>query len=78
MTEQEKEILQWTGELWNKFIQLPIMHPDDQNEFRFHLHAIQNIVYAREGVRSVEPVKGPRETVEVPADIGSTRTSTGK
>lgn len=78
MTEQEIKVLQLTGETWNAFTKLPIIHPDDMNDIRYHIHAIQNIIYAREGLRSIEPVKGPRETVEVPTDIGSTRTSTGK
>jgi hypothetical protein len=58
MTDQEKEILRITGDLWNKFTRLPVMHPDDQDDVRFHIHAIQNIIYSREGMRSVEKENG--------------------
>lgn len=52
MTKKEKEVLDLSAELWNKFLQLDEIHPDDVPEFRFHIHALQNIVFAREGLRS--------------------------
>lgn len=51
MTPEEREILHDAGELWNKFILLPPEHPDDQNDVRFHVHAIQNIILARSAMR---------------------------
>lgn len=54
MTKQEKDILNLTGELWNKFLALPVMHDDDVPDVRHHIHAIQNIIYARDGMRSID------------------------
>ena len=56
MTDQEIKVLDVSADLWNEFLKLPSMHPDDQNEFRLNLHALQNIIYAREGLRSVPVV----------------------
>lgn len=38
----------------NEFLKLPVMHEDDNNEFRYSIHALQNIILAREGVRYLE------------------------
>jgi hypothetical protein len=53
MTGQENKVLALTKEAWNEFLRLPEMHADDVNEFRYHIHAIQNIILAREGLRSL-------------------------
>lgn len=50
MTEQEKEIIKATADLWNSFIKLPVIHPDDNNDFRFHLHALQNMIFSRSAI----------------------------
>lgn len=51
MTDQENKVLDLSAQLWNEFVKLPVMHADDNNDFRFHIHALQNMIYAREGVR---------------------------
>lgn len=51
MTEEEKEIMELTKEIWNKFLKLPVEHSADASELNFHIHAIQNIVLSRVGLR---------------------------
>lgn len=43
--EQEKALVA-SVELWNLFMEIPESdkHPDDTNDFRFHIHALQNIL----------------------------------
>ena len=43
----EEACLQCLTKAWNKFIGLPVLHPDDQREFKHAIHAAQNIVMAR-------------------------------
>ena len=57
MTPQEIKVLDRTKEAWAEFLSLPEEHPDDQNEFRFHIHALQNIILAREGMRKLKEIK---------------------
>lgn len=57
LSEKEKEVLRLSGELWNQFIELPTIHPDDNNDVRFHIHAIQNIVFARPAFESQKEEK---------------------
>ena len=47
MTPQENKVLDISADLWNEFVKLPMLHKDDNNEFRFHIHAIQNMIMAR-------------------------------
>jgi len=56
MTDQELKVLALTKEAWNEFIQLSVQHQDDHNDFRFHIHALQNMILAREGVRKIMEV----------------------
>lgn len=46
MKAQEK-VLDKLVEAWDSFIDLPIeeKHPDDTNDFRFHIHALQDRMY---------------------------------
>lgn len=53
MTEQENKVIGLTRDIWNKFLELPVQSQDDTQEFRFHIHALQNIILAREGVRKL-------------------------
>lgn len=57
MTPQELKVIEQTKEAWNAFIELPVQHQDDYNDFRFHIHALQNIILAREGVRKLREDK---------------------
>ena len=50
-TDEELEVLAKTSEVLNSFTELPSMHPDDLNDFRFHINALQNIILARAGQR---------------------------
>lgn len=47
----EKQILEITAELWNKYLELPDRSKDDDTEFRHCLHNLQNQIYARAGIR---------------------------
>jgi hypothetical protein len=68
MTDKEQKVLDLTAEAWNSFLQLPEYNEDDVADFRFHIHAIQNMVLAREGVRAtlrkgLNDNKPPEQTV---------------
>lgn len=51
LTQEEKEILELTAELWNKFLQLPINHPMERDEIAMKIHDIQRMIIARPGFR---------------------------
>jgi hypothetical protein len=57
MTTPELKTISAISEVWNAFLQLPMIHPDDQNEFRFHIHALQNMILAREGIRVLSSIE---------------------
>lgn len=57
MTEAEIEVVDLLGEVATKFFSLSEEHPSDKNEFTLAIHAAQNIVYAREGLRSYRSLK---------------------
>ena len=44
MTEEKKieEILKLTADIWNKYLELEIEHPDEVNEFATCVHNIQD------------------------------------
>ena len=44
----QKKCLEITSDLWNKWLEINDVekHPDDNNDFRFHIHALQNILFA--------------------------------
>lgn len=47
--EKQKQVLNITAELWNKYLEIPKedKHQDDDNDFRHHLHALQNILFTQ-------------------------------
>ena len=47
--KKQEIALEKTAELWNAFMNIPLteMHLDDTNDFRHHLHALQNILYTQ-------------------------------
>lgn len=57
-TDEELEVLAKTSDVANSFNELPSMHPDDLNDFRFHVNALQNIVLARAGQRAYNSQTG--------------------
>ena len=46
-TEKEKEVLNLTATMWNQFIELENNQPDDINDFRYHIHSLQRLVYTK-------------------------------
>lgn len=54
MTEAEMSILNLLGTAYSEFQTLPAEHPDDLKEFALAIHMAQNIVLAREGLRSMK------------------------
>lgn len=51
LTQEEKEILELTAELWNKFLQLPIYHLMEQSEMKYKIYDIQRMIISRPGFR---------------------------
>lgn len=47
MTPAERAVLARLIEAWNAFIELPIEHGDDVNDFRYGLHVLERQVLAR-------------------------------
>lgn len=48
LTDDETLVLKSLIDTWNKFVlRLPIEHPDDTDEFRHHIHALQMMIMAR-------------------------------
>lgn len=71
MPLDEVMLITMLGDVWNVFqeivnsndIQTPTglsnsWHPDDVRDFRYHLHAMQNIVASRVGYRELNEIKG--------------------
>ena len=54
LTDQEAKVAQMLGEAWNEYLKLPVEHPMGQKEFCSAIHACQNIVLARCGVRALK------------------------
>ena len=60
ITEQEHKVIEISADLWNEFRLLPELHADDTRDFRFHIHAIQNIILSRSAYREIHPeIKQP-------------------
>lgn len=47
LTNEEEEIVNLIGEVWNKFLKLPKEHPSEQFEFRHDIHHLQHRIMAR-------------------------------
>jgi hypothetical protein len=52
ITPEEEAVMAALGDAYNKFIELPVQHHADNAEFVHAIHAAQNIVLARVGLRS--------------------------
>ena len=52
MTEEEKRVLKLLGQAYNEFRQLEVIHHADVSEFVLAIHAAQNIILARAGLRA--------------------------
>lgn len=65
MTTIELQAIEAIKEAWSTYLQLQEMHPDDQNDFRFHIHALQNIILAREGQRVLSGIELSAATTQL-------------
>lgn len=54
MTPDEKAIARKLGECMREMSQLPVLHECDQEDFAFAIHAAQNIILARDGLREMQ------------------------
>lgn len=52
MTPEEEKALRLLAEAWNVFVTLPEMHHMDRHEFAHAIHAAQNIILSRVGLRA--------------------------
>lgn len=53
LTMSEQSVLELLTRAWSEFLGLPRIHPDDQSEFRFAIHAAQNIILSRPALRQL-------------------------
>ena len=51
MTDDENAVLGALITAWNEFIKLPRLHSEEQDEFRFHIHALQHMLMCRPELR---------------------------
>lgn len=47
LTLNERTVLDILAQAWNQFVELPVIHPQDQVEFMQAIHRAQNIVMSR-------------------------------
>jgi hypothetical protein len=52
MNEAEINLLELSADLWNGFLSLEKYHPNDDQEFCFHIHSLQRIIMSREAIRN--------------------------
>ena len=64
LTDQEAKVAQMLGEAWNEYLKLPVEHPMGQEEFCSAIHACQNIVLARCGVRALKSTQSVSLEIE--------------
>lgn len=51
LTKKEIELCEKAGQISFDFRDLPAQHTSDVIDINFHVHAIQNIIFQREGYR---------------------------
>jgi hypothetical protein len=68
----EDKTLGCLADAWNQFQAVENKHPDDLNDFRFHIHALQNLLYAHKYKQEV-PESG---MYEAPKTFGKPTTDT--
>ena len=56
LTKEETEVLKMSADLWNAYLNLPVQHLDDTDEFRRFMHSLQHLVMIREARRN-NPVR---------------------
>jgi hypothetical protein len=50
LTVKEFRVINYLADAWDSFLMLPVLHKDDENEFRTAIHALQEKVLARPAV----------------------------
>lgn len=50
MTEQEKHLMVILAKAWDLFQNLPVLHPDDTTDFRYHIHRLEDMIAARQAI----------------------------
>lgn len=63
ITENELNVMESSAILLDSFLSLPA-HSDDVNEFRFHIHAIQNIILRRSAYRIMNNIEHEKQIPE--------------
>lgn len=54
VTDAERKIAQTLGDAWNAYLELPIEHPMERDEFCRAIHVCQNMVLSRGAVRAIK------------------------
>lgn len=49
----ERAVVALLGQAWSAYLELPAIHPNDQQEFMQAIHAAENVVCARPAVRQL-------------------------
>ena len=55
VSKQEKAVIDALAEAWNRYVELPVEHNDDLDEFRRAIHAAQAKVFMRPARRAYKP-----------------------
>lgn len=58
LTKEEVEVLEALGRAFGEFNSLEQIHPSDLREFQYAIHAAQNIILARPGMRQYQKDHG--------------------
>lgn len=51
LTAQDRLVLEKLGEVWNEYLKLPNLHPEERAEFRSVLHLATAIIQARPEIK---------------------------
>jgi hypothetical protein len=68
LTEQESEILDLLTEIWNKYTELPDLHPSETTELQFFVHGMQRMIGARPTWRSIAATANSLSAINVNAN----------
>ena len=47
LEEKEWDVYSALSKAWNTFIELPLLHPNDNIDFAYHVNALKNIIMSR-------------------------------
>jgi hypothetical protein len=57
LTKDEEYLVKYLGSAYDLFIKLPVQHSEDQDDFRWMIHRLQDMVAARSGLRELNKVR---------------------